>query len=124
MRPITPYNPELKKLARELRNNSTKTEVLLWLELKNGKMPGYDFHRQKPLYEYIVDFFCRDLMLAIEIDGISHIGKNSEDKKRQTDVEEAGIRFLRFSGDDVFYRMDDVLKEIRRWINEYKETAG
>ena len=86
-------------------------------------MPGYDFHRQKPLYEYIVDFFCRDLMLAIEIDGISHIGKNSEDKKRQTDLEEAGIRFLRFSDDDVFYRMDDVLNEIKRWINENKETA-
>jgi very-short-patch-repair endonuclease len=52
-----PYNPALKERARELRNNSTLSEVLLWNELKNGKMKGKDFHRQKPIMDYIVDFF-------------------------------------------------------------------
>lgn len=66
-RKIIPYNPALKEKARELRNNSTKTEILLWLNLKGKQMRGYDFHRQKPIDNYIVDFFCNELMLAIEI---------------------------------------------------------
>ena len=66
-RKIIPYNPALKEKARELRNNSTKTEIMLWMYLKGKQMKGYDFHRQKPLDEYIVDFFCNELLLAIEI---------------------------------------------------------
>lgn len=71
-RKIIPYDPKLKMLVRKLRNNSTLSEVLLWLELKGKQMKGYDFHRQKPIDNYIVDFFCHELMLAIEIGGISH----------------------------------------------------
>ena len=71
-RKIIPYNPKLKELARELRNNSTKAEIILWLKLKNKQLYGYDFHRQKPIDNYIVDFFCQELMLAIEVDGYSH----------------------------------------------------
>jgi len=68
-REIIPYNPKLKELARELRNNSTKSEIILWKELK-GKFEGkYDFHRQKPLDNYIADFYCHELKLVIEIDG-------------------------------------------------------
>ena len=66
-RKIIPYNPALKEKTRELRNNSTKTEIMLWMYLKGKQMKGYDFHRQKPLDEYIVDFFCNELLLAIEI---------------------------------------------------------
>lgn len=57
-RKIIYYNPKLKQLARKLRNNSTLSEILLWKYLKEKQMMGYDFHRQKPLDEYIVDFFC------------------------------------------------------------------
>ncbi len=71
-RKIIPYNPNLKELARKLRNNSTKAEIILWLKLKGKQMYGYDFHRQKPLDNYIADFFCHELMLAIEVDGYSH----------------------------------------------------
>jgi very-short-patch-repair endonuclease len=71
-RKIIPSNPHLKDLARELRNHSTLAEVLLWNQIKNKKLLGYDFHRQKPIDRFIVDFFCPDLMLAIEIDGASH----------------------------------------------------
>jgi len=59
-------------LARQLRNNSTKSEIRLWQKLKRNQMHGYDFHRQKPSDEYIVDFFCNKLQLAIECDGYSH----------------------------------------------------
>jgi very-short-patch-repair endonuclease len=71
-RTIYPYNPKLKELARQLRNNSTFAEVLLWNELKNKQIKGYDFHRQKPILNYILDFFCSELKLAIEVDGLTH----------------------------------------------------
>ena len=81
-------------------------------------MCGYDFHRQKPLDEYIVDFFCNELMLAIEIDGISHGGREKYDNKRQQRLESLGIRFLRFDDNDVYYRTDKVLSEIDEWIKQ------
>ena len=76
---IIPYKPYLKKLARQLRLNSTLSEVLLWNELKQKKMHGYDFDRQKPIDDFIVDFYCKRLKLAIEIDGESHDHKFEED---------------------------------------------
>ena len=66
------YNPKLKLLARQLRNNSTKSEITLWQYLKGKNMCGCDFIRQKPIDNYIVDFFCYELRLAIELDGFSH----------------------------------------------------
>lgn len=59
-------------LARKLRKEMTFSEILLWNELKQKKMLGYDFDRQKPLDNFIVDFFCKELGLVIEIDGDSH----------------------------------------------------
>ncbi|QQS36163.1 MAG: DUF559 domain-containing protein [Ignavibacteriales bacterium] len=120
-RKILYYNPVLKDKARQLRNNSTKTEILLWRFLKGRQMKGYDFHRQKPIDEYIVDFFCNELMLAIEIDGISHIGKEKQDEQRQRRLESFGIRFLRFDDDMVFYKCDSVIRLIEQWIEENKK---
>lgn len=71
-RKIIPYNPNLKELARKLRNNSTQSEIRLWQYLKGKQMMGYDFHRQKPLLNYIADFFCHELALVIELDGYTH----------------------------------------------------
>ena len=65
------YNPKLKALSRQLRKNSTLAEVILWQNIK-GKAFGYEFHRQVPINEFIVDFFCHELLLAIEIDGNTH----------------------------------------------------
>jgi epoxyqueuosine reductase len=112
------YNPKLSALARELRNNSTLSEILLWNELKTGRMLGFDFHRQKPIDNFIVDFFCYDLMLAIEIDGSSHDHKIGYDKARQKKLEDLGIRFLRFDDLDVKQKIESVLEEIKRWIEE------
>ena len=118
-RKIIPYNPALKEKARELRNNSTRTEILLWTFLKGKQLRGYDFHRQKPIDEYIVDFFCNELMLAVEIDDVSHIGKELYDTKRQNRLEKLGVTFLRFKDEDVFYNCDYVVKEIEKWIDNY-----
>jgi len=119
-RKIIPYNPSLKEKARELRNNSTKTEIKLWKFLKGRQMCGYDFHRQKPIGKYIVDFFCNELMLAIEIDGISHEGREKYDKQRQDELENIGIKFLRFDDDEVFYNIEKVLNTIENWIKTNK----
>ncbi len=79
-RKIIPYNPNLKTLARKLRNDSTLGEALLWRELNNGQMYGFDFHRQKPLLNYIVDFYCYELELIIEVDGQYHTWEEQADK--------------------------------------------
>ena len=71
----------LTQLARQLRNDSTLSEVPLWNELKHKQMNGYDFHRLKPFDNYIVDFFCPALRLAIEIDGKDHFGTSEEDEQ-------------------------------------------
>ncbi|MBX2990062.1 MAG: DUF559 domain-containing protein [Bacteroidetes bacterium] len=111
------YNPKLTEKARALRNESTLAEVLLWNQLKRKQMRGYDFHRQKPIDRYIVDFFCQKLMLAIEIDGTSHMFRGERDAKRQERLESLGVHFLRVDDLDVKFRMDDVLKMIEQWID-------
>jgi very-short-patch-repair endonuclease len=119
-RKIIPYNPKLKEYARELRNNSTLSEVLLWNHLKGKQMKGFDFHRQKPIDNYIVDFYCPELFLAIEIDGSSHYHEEAveKDRVRQTRLESLGVKFLRFDDLDVKKRIDKVLEEIEIWIEE------
>ena len=93
---IIPYNPKLKERANHLRKNSTLSEVLLWKYLKRKKTLRYDFDRQKPIDNYIVDFFCNELTLAIGIDGCTHNEKSEEDRRRQAKLESLGMRFLRF----------------------------
>jgi len=119
-RPIIPYDPGLKQLARKLRNHSTVSEVLLWNGLKRKQMKGYDFNRQKPLFRYIVDFFCIELLLAVEIDGTSHECKSDEDEDRQKELEKFGISFLRFHDLDVKRDVNGVLSAIERWIEKYE----
>jgi very-short-patch-repair endonuclease len=111
---ILPYNPILKDLARELRNHSTLSEVLLWKHLKGGQFLGYDFDRQKPIDNFIVDFFCNELMLAIEIDGATHNYKISQDRERQKRIEGLGVRFLRFTDEEVRQNIEGVVTVIER----------
>ncbi len=112
------YNPKLKAKSRELRNNSTLAEVLLWNQLKARKMRGYQFMRQKPIGNYIVDFFCSKLKLVIEIDGDSHSNKQDYDLKRQQELEALGLSFLRFYDRDVKQNMSGVLQTIEDWIEK------
>ena len=117
---IIPYNPKLKAYARELRNNSTLSEVLLWQKIKN-RAYGVQFHRQVPLLDYIVDFYCHELMLAIEIDGNSHDFKYDYDAKRQGRLEESGVNFLRFNDGTVKKEMFSVLLAIEQTIDELNQ---
>jgi very-short-patch-repair endonuclease len=120
MRKIIPYNPKLKQIAKNLRNNSTLSEVLLWQQIKNKQVQRYDFHRQKPIGNYIIDFFCDELLLAIEIDGSSHDEKLDKDLARQKELEKYGIKFLRFNDADVKNNIEGVVAEIEKWIDKNK----
>jgi very-short-patch-repair endonuclease len=126
-RDIIPYNPQLKNLARDLRNNSTLGEVILWKKLKGKQFYGYDFHRQKPLLEYIVDFYCPKLKLVIEIDGKYHEHSDFFDKDvlRQKNLENYNLTFLRFSENDIKGQLLNVLRAIEIYIEEFeKHTPG
>ena len=124
-RAIIPYNPKLKELARKLRNNSTKSEIILWKELK-GKFEGkYDFHRQKPLDNYIADFFCYELKLVIEIDGETHNWEDVQqrDFQKETRFNELGLNVLRFSDSDVFLHVEATLEIIRQYVNGFERGS-
>jgi very-short-patch-repair endonuclease len=95
----------------------TLAEILLWRELKNKQLLGYDFHRQKPIDEFVVDFFCPRLSLAVEIDGDSHEGKLERDSQRQHDIEKFGVQFLRFSDEEVKQNLEGVVDAIPAWID-------
>ena len=110
---VIPYNPKLVPLARKLRNKSTLSEVLLWKRLRNKQLMGYDFDRQKPIGNYIVDFYCKELMLAIEIDGNSHDLKPEEDARRQKEIEQFGVTVIRFDDGAVRRHMIQVLEELQ-----------
>ena len=104
----------------------TFSEVKLWNDLKNGKMMGYDFDRQRPIGNYIVDFYCKDLRLALEVDGITHLDEKVilKDKIRQDELEMLGVSFLRFDALLIINKVESVLKEIQNWVLEYESKNG
>ncbi len=120
---ILPYNPNLRLIARKLRNNSTLSEVLVWQNIL-GKSYGYEFHRQVPIDEFIIDFYCHELALAIEIDGNTHDFNYDHDMIRQEKLERLGISFIRFSDIDIKRNINDVLKALEYKIMEIEKTRG
>ncbi|MCJ7481913.1 MAG: endonuclease domain-containing protein [Thermodesulfovibrionales bacterium] len=116
------YNPKLKELSRQLRNNSTKAEIRLWTYLKSKQLMSYDFHRQKPIDNYIVDFFCSKLMLAIELDGYTHSFEEiyEKDKLKEERLHALGITVLRFADDDVMNDMETILRSLYDYIEAFE----
>lgn len=86
----------------------------------------YDFDRQRPIGNYIVDFYCKDLSLAIEIDGLTHQENTVliKDEIRQRELESLGVNFIRFSALIVVHDIKNVLRAITNWIFEYEEKYG
>ena len=119
------YNPALKELARELRNNMTFAEKATWRMLNGKQFKGYDFHRQKPIGEFIADFYCYDLRLVIEIDGITHLDKDviRKDKIKLQYFNSTGLNILRFSDDLVLGNWMMVEKELIKYIKEFEKAT-
>ena len=123
MKKIT-YNQNHIQFARKLRKEGTLAEVLLWQQIKGRQIKGYKFTRQKPIGNYIVDFYCSRLHLAIEIDGSSHENKLGADQKRQKDIEKQGVKFLRFWDHDVKNNMNGVITVIIDWVEKEEHRTG
>ena len=97
-----PYNPRLKGFSREMRGYGEKSEALLWKRLKS-KQTGFRFNRQKPILNYIADFYCKELGLVVEIDGASHFSHEAQlkDEERDRQMRALGLEIVRVLDSDV-----------------------
>lgn len=119
------YNKDLKEYARKLRNNSTFAEVILWDKLlKKKQLRGYPFLRQRPLANYIVDFFSKDLKLIIELDGRIHQYQQKKDKKREEELKSLGYSILRFHNKEILNNLFNVQKTLELFIDDFEERNG
>lgn len=115
------YSRSALKFAKILRREQTAAEKELWGRLRNRALGGLKFRRQQPVGNYIVDFFCAERSLIIEVDGASHIGRRDNDRKRQRWLESEGYKVLRIMNTDVHRRIDVVLGEILRACESGRE---
>jgi very-short-patch-repair endonuclease len=115
--------PEILRVAASLRLSMTESEKILWQKLKSRKLSGYRFRRQHPINEFIVDFFCYDAMLAIEVDGDVHNDRtqNERDDERTKILNRFGIKVIRFTNDDVESNINGVLDQIKINITNQKK---
>ena len=113
---IIRYKPKLKQFSRDLRNQSTWSEVLFWQGIKGRQVRGYQFARQKPIGHFIADFYCGKLKLVVEIDGSSHVGKENYDARRQAFLEHLGLTVLRFDDGAVKRDPAGVVQVLEQWI--------
>jgi len=111
---MQPYNKNLKQLSRDLRNNMTDAEKRLWSKLRAKQILGLQFYRQKPLLNFIVDFYCPAANLVIECDGGQHFTDEGleADRVRDEVLVELGLVVLRFSNRQVLTEIDDVIELI------------
>ena len=120
-----PKNIALAKRAKALRQARNLPEVLFWMQVTKGRFHQIDFDRQKVIGNFIVDFYVKRLGLIIEIDGVSHIGKEEYDEKRENYLKSLGLRLYRISTYDIKHRMGFVLKELEGYIIEnFGERKG
>jgi very-short-patch-repair endonuclease len=111
------YRDSLTWAARKNRKNETKAEEKLWNEVLRRKQTGYKFVRQKPIDRFVVDFYCSELSLAIEVDGGSHKKKKERDKARDDFLRVCGIKTIRFTNEEI---LGDIKKVKIILINELK----
>ncbi len=107
-----PYNKDLLPLAKELRYGNNLSEVLFWHKVKNGRFLGLDFHRQKVIGNYIVDFYCKSCNVVIEIDGFSHKIKGEDDTIRDEYLRSLGLKVIRLQVRDIMQNLDKIIAEL------------
>lgn len=108
------YENHLKDFSRDLRKNMPPAEVLLWSRLRGNQVLGLRFNRQKPLFNYIVDFYCHKAKLVIECDGSQHFEDEHEhrDQSRDVHLNQQGILVLRFDNSQIITQIDSVMQAI------------
>ena len=108
------YERDLKKFSRELRKKMTDAELKLWFRIRKKKICGVQFYRQKPLLDYIVDFYAPAVELVIEVDGSQHFEPEDQhcDAQRDKRLSELGIRVLRFTNAQAHDELDAVVETV------------
>ena len=120
-----PFRPDLKDKALDQRRNPNKPEAKLWYEvLRNKKMLGYRFLRQKPILNYVLDFYCHKLKLGIEVDGDTHVEQEKYDLVRTKELEKQGIKIIRYFNSDIMMHLDGVYWDIEEKIKEREKELG
>jgi very-short-patch-repair endonuclease len=104
-----PYNPKLKDRAKALRKSGNLPEVLLWNKLKNNQLRGLDFDRQKIIGNYIVDFYCAEKNVVIEVDGSSHNDKAEYDALRDAYLQGLGLVVIHLTTTEVTRDLGSVI---------------
>ena len=116
--------PLAKERARNLRRRSTDAERILWHELRGRRFDGLRFRRQQPIGPYIVDFYCSEARLVIELDGETHRGRELADRERQSRLELEGLRVLRAGNEEVYDNLEGVLEAIWEVCRAARENAA
>jgi very-short-patch-repair endonuclease len=113
--------PESLRIAAELRKNLTPAENILWNKLRNRQVLGYRFRRQHPISEVVVDFFCYEAKLVIEVDGEVHSTpyQKERDIERTNILKSFGLKEIRFRNEDVMNNIAIVLNKIERELRKY-----
>ena len=111
-----PFNPKLKERARALRKAGNLAEVLLWGQLKGNQLRGLDFDRQKIIGNYIVDFYCAQQQLVIEVDGSSHDDKEEYDALRDAYLTGLGLFVIHVSDREVKHNLPNLLEMLSNHI--------
>ena len=114
IRPAKRVTPTTRSRAIGMRKRATKPEQLLWLALCGRKLDGLKFRRQHPIEPYIVDFYCPEANLIVELDGDSHDHREEYDAARAEFLTKLGLKIVRFANDDVIHNIDGVAEAILR----------
>ena len=109
-----PYNKKHKERSRDLRNNMTAAERALWSRVRRKQILGLQFYRQKPIHQYIVDFYCPKANLVIEVDGGQHWqpDRAEADRERDAVLGQLNLKVLRFSNLEILRQLDSVVEQI------------
>jgi very-short-patch-repair endonuclease len=113
-----PYNPKLKERARKLRKAGNLAEIIFWKHVKGKQLLGLDFDRQKIIGNYIVDFYCPNLQLVIEVDGHSHDNKVEYDRKRDQYLLGLGLKVIHFKDYEVKTDINKVIPWLKSKLEE------
>lgn len=112
----------IKEKAKILRKRMTESEKLLWSKLRKRQILGQYFRRQHPISIYIVDFFCYECSLVIELDGEIHKFQKKEDIERTSDLESFGLKVIRFPNQAVFNDIENVIQDIKNQVVKLKQS--
>ncbi|MGX2955864.1 endonuclease domain-containing protein [Ursidibacter arcticus] len=119
---MQPYSKSLKPLSQKLRIEQTDVERKLWQRINRDQLLGFRFNRQKPLLNYIVDFYCPKAKLIIELDGSQHYNPDYQEKDRLRDAElnSLGFTVMRFSNNEIYLEIEAVVEQIYLFLEKVR----